>query len=149
MMTRVGLQVVIATMYATLFPSMLLIVAIPPILFTATQNIHSPLEQTTALLNKTLQLDGYMLLDRNESLTGYISVLENYKDGFRVMRCDHSLLGGEWTPPTTKPAPLVNEPIYAVFAMLEAVRLVEEGDQAEDNYEAARNALTMFGFVLS
>ena len=140
-MTRVGFQFILATMYATLFPSRLLIVAIPPILFSATQNVHSPLEQTTALLNRTLQLDGYMLLDRNESLTGYISVLENYKDGFRVMRCDHSLLGGEWTVST--PGARVAEPIYAVFAMLEAVRLVEANGEIELSPEIEKNALAM------
>jgi spermidine synthase len=145
-MTRVGLQFVLATFYALLYPSRLLIVAIPPIIFSATQNIHAPLAQTTELLNKTLQHDGYMLLDRNESLTGYISVLENYKDGFRVMRCDHSLLGGEWTHTvhTPDPAAKVAEPIYAVFAMLEAVRLVEASEGAQKSTESERNALAMY-----
>lgn len=88
-------------------------------------NPHLPLAHNTGLLNATLQSESYSLLARQESLTGYISVLDNVKDGFRVMRCDHSLLGGEWiNKPPGHPA-VLNEPIYSIFVMLEAVRLVE------------------------
>jgi hypothetical protein len=38
------------------------------------------------------------------------------------MRCDHSLLGGQWVHVNGR---RVSEPIYGVFVMLEAVRLVE------------------------
>ena len=43
------------------------------------------------------------------------------------MRCDHSILGGIWTelPPGVEQSAVVKEPIYSVFTMLEAVRLVE------------------------
>jgi hypothetical protein len=43
------------------------------------------------------------------------------------MRCDHSLLGGEWllTDERRKEGWVVDEPIYSVFEMLEAVRLIE------------------------
>lgn len=143
-MTRVGLQMTLATLYAMLFPSKLIIVAVPAIMFSATHNIHSPLEQTTAVMNRTLQEKGFMLHARNESLTGYLSVLENYKDGFRVMRCDHSLLGGEWTHTVSTPAARVAEPIYAVFAMLEAVRLVEPSTLAQSNAQLEKNALVMY-----
>lgn len=32
-----------------------------------------------------------------QSLTGQIVIAENLKDGYRFMRCDHSILGGRWT----------------------------------------------------
>ena len=86
---------------------------------------HLPLARNNASVNTILQDSGYSLVARQESLTGYISVLDSFKDGFRVMRCDHSLLGGEWTnKPEGHPAKL-NEPIYSIFVTLEAVRLVE------------------------
>ena len=68
---------------------------------------------------------------RRESVTGYVSVLDNTEAGYRVMRCDHSLLGGEWQKAPKGLEHLARggfkEPIYAVFVLLEAVRLVEPG----------------------
>ena len=122
--TRSGLQFVLATFYALLLPSKALMFAILPILHFASVNVHAPLERTTALLNSTLHTYNYSLVARQESLTGYISVLDSLTDNFRVMRCDHSLLGGEWTFPQ-KYSSRVKEPIYSVFTILEAVRLVE------------------------
>ena len=86
---------------------------------------HIPTAQNTVSVNGTLLDSNYALVARQESLSGYISVLDNLKDGFRVMRCDHSLLGGEWiNKPEGHPARF-NEPIYSIFVMLEAVRLLE------------------------
>ncbi|KAI9869700.1 MAG: hypothetical protein M1830_005204 [Pleopsidium flavum] len=130
--TRSGLQLVLATFYALLLPSRLTLLAIIPLLHSASFNVHVPLERPTALLNRTLHANDYSLIARQESLTGYISVLDNTRDGFRVMRCDHSLLGGEWLqqPKTTRSG--LREPIYAVFAMLEAVRLVQPFGQEQE-----------------
>lgn len=123
--TRLGLQVVISTFYAILVPSRFLLIAVLPLLHTLFFNVHSPLPYTTAVLNSTLHEHNYSLVARQESRTGYISVLDDIKGGFRVMRCDHSLLGGEWIPQRKMPTSHLNEPIYAIFAMLEAVRLVQ------------------------
>ena len=42
--------------------------------------------------------DGTMrVLHSEQSLTGQIVVAENIRDGYRFMRCDHSILGGRWT----------------------------------------------------
>jgi hypothetical protein len=124
--SRVGLQVFIAGLYGLALPTAILWPTVPALAFTMLANVHNPLQRTTDVLNNTLALHNYTLLERRESLTGYISVLENTKDEFRVMRCDHSLLGGEWTiSPPKGQNPRVNEPIFAIFAMLEAVRLVE------------------------
>src|SRR5271156_1058062 len=124
--SRVGLQVFIAGLYGLALPTAILWPTVPALAFTMLANVHNPLQRTTDVLNNTLALHNYTLLERRESLTGYISVLENTKDEFRVMRCDHSLLGGEWTtPPPKGQSPRVKEPIFAIFAMLEAVRLVE------------------------
>ncbi|MCJ1402806.1 hypothetical protein MMC11_006027 [Xylographa trunciseda] len=122
--TRSGLQFVAATFYALLVPSRAIVFAVLPILHSAFANVHVPLDYTTSVLNNTLHMHNYSLVARQESLTGYISVLDNLQDNFRVMRCDHSLLGGEWTFPS-KYESRVKEPIYSVFTLLEAVRLVE------------------------
>lgn len=59
------------------------------------------------------------------------------------MRCDHSLLGGEfWVDDQRREEGItVPEPIYAVFAMLEAVRLIEGSGQARPDDD--KNALVM------
>lgn len=83
-----------------------------------------------------------VLLARRESNTGYVSVVENEGAGWRALRCDHSLLGGEWVRLPGRSAEAaamarVPEPIYAVFVMLEAVRLVEvEGKRRDDEAQA-------------
>jgi hypothetical protein len=56
-------------------------------------------------------------------------VVESLDKGLRAMRCDHSLLGGEWS---RKEGQLATEPIYGVFVMLEAVRLVEREQAVAD-----------------
>lgn len=120
--TRVGLETLLAASYAVFAPSKYLALVIPALLHTAVFNTHALTPMATASLNSTMLSEGWMLLDRRESVTGYVSVLESLERGFRVMRCDHSLLGGEWVQFKGK---RVAEPIYGVFAMLEAVRLVD------------------------
>lgn len=82
----------------------------------------------TPALNETLAPWNHTLIARRESVTGYVSILDNFEAGYRVMRCDHSLLGGEWQAPPKGLEHLdrgvFKEPIYAVFVILEAVRLV-------------------------
>jgi hypothetical protein len=140
-MTRSGLQFVCATLYAGVAPSKRLIFVLPSILYSAIFNVHTPLPRNTALLNSTLfEQTSYRILAREESLTGYISVLENKKDGFLALRCDHSLLGGEWLPRGNGYGASVREPIYAIFVMLEAVRLFETDPVLEAAMPAAANA---------
>jgi hypothetical protein len=81
-----------------------------------------------------MMTDGWLFIERRESVTGYISVVQSIQQGFRVMRCDHSLLGGEWIDHRGGP---VSEPIYGVFAMLEAVRLAETQAPVADEDAAA------------
>lgn len=123
--TRVSLQFMTAAVYSLLLPRNYFWPAWPSLLFTPLGNIHTPLDYPTEILENTLALYNYTLLDRHESLTGYLSVLEDRNQGFRVMRADHSLLGGIWTNPPNQVKGIVHEPVYAVFTMLEAVRLVE------------------------
>ena len=123
--TRFGLQYVIAASYALLLRSRLSLLVCLLLLYPLSQNNHLPLEYTTAIVNQTLHSHGYSLVARQESLTGYISVLENLDQGFRAMRCDHSLLGGEWIDSHGLSRSELGEPIYSCFVMLEAVRLVE------------------------
>jgi hypothetical protein len=79
----------------------------------------------------------YTYLARQESITGMISVVENSKEGYRVLKCDHSLLGGLWTG--LKRTELAEkgvdeidrrsvdeaESVYTAFLVQEAVRLVQ------------------------
>lgn len=126
-LSRFGLLTIVTLCYAPLGRSRkgLVVVGGLAVLHLVLFNPHLPLVYNTSRLNASLQSEGYSLVARQESFTGYISVLENIKDHFRVMRCDHSLLGGEWTnKPVGHPA-ILNEPIYSIFIMLEAVRLVE------------------------
>lgn len=57
------------------------------------------------------------------------------KEGaFMALRCDHSILGGEWLQKAGGKGEKLGmrEPIYGVFVMLEAVRLVEREEKVED-----------------
>lgn len=147
--SRFGLQAIVSLSYAILERSYkrLALFGILPLLHLVSVNPHLPLKYNTAALNATLQARGFSLIDRQESLTGYISVLDNVKDGFRVMRCDHSLLGGEWiNKPEGHPA-VLNEPIYAIFLMLEAVRLVETVS-AGNTRDNVKNALIVWVQIL-
>ena len=134
--TRIGLELSLAAVAAVLAPSRLLLWAAPAALHAGLLNTHLPSPYATASLNATLAAGNWSLVDRRESLTGYISVLDDHDTGFRVMRCDHSLLGGEWTKLAR---PIVGEPVYSVFAQLEAVRLVEAPDRVPDDQAKALN----------
>ncbi len=129
----------LAAAYAALIPSKWLVLAIPSIIFSVTSNVHFA---GISGVNSAIEHEGYSLLARQEAYTGYISVLENQNDGFRVMRCDHSLLGGQWTKLAPGYRPEVEDPIYAIFAMLEAVRLVEP-DHGIPRVDADSKALVM------
>lgn len=136
MQTRMALELVLATTYSIMGRSQLLRYAVPGILHAAFYNTHLMTESATASLNSTLNANGWSLVDRWESNTGYISVLDSHANGYRVMRCDHSLLGGEWTKFGRK---IVAEPVYSVFTQLEAVRLVQVPGKVPDNEAHALN----------
>ncbi|KAK3316367.1 S-adenosyl-L-methionine-dependent methyltransferase [Apodospora peruviana] len=127
--TRVGIELALAASYALFAPSKYLVgMSSLMLLHTALFNTHVQTPMALSSLNVSLAKTGWAIIDRQESLTGYISVIESLDQGFRAMRCDHSLLGGEWVR-FQREGPLadnrVAEPIYGVFAMLEAVRLVK------------------------
>ncbi|KAI0102979.1 S-adenosyl-L-methionine-dependent methyltransferase [Nemania sp. FL0031] len=136
MQTRMALELVLAATYSIMGRSQLLRYAVPGILHAAFYNTHLMTESATASLNSTLNANGWSLLDRWESNTGYISVLDSHANGYRVMRCDHSLLGGEWTKFGRK---IVGEPVYSVFTQLEAIRLVQVPGKVPDNEAHALN----------
>jgi hypothetical protein len=135
--TRMGLEILLAGAYTVFAPSKWLVLALPALLHTAMWNTHVQTPTALTALNQTLLTHDWMILDRRESITGYISVMESLVQGFRVLRCDHSLLGGEWIRHRGKAS---TEPIYGVFAMLEAVRLVEVEHPVKDK---DANALVM------
>ena len=90
---------------------------------------------STIALDASLASQNWTLLSREWSNTGYMSVLENSEANYRVMRCDHSLLGGEWqlTPERRVQGWKIPESIYAAFHMLEAVRLMETEPAIQDS----------------
>ncbi|KAH7105885.1 S-adenosyl-L-methionine-dependent methyltransferase [Auriculariales sp. MPI-PUGE-AT-0066] len=66
------------------------------------------------------------LLASKSSVTGRIVVAEHLGMGFRYLRADHSLLGGQWIDmPTTRGE--TGDSIYTAFMLQEAARLVETG----------------------
>ncbi|KAI1291453.1 S-adenosyl-L-methionine-dependent methyltransferase [Xylaria venustula] len=136
MQTRMALELVLAATYSIMGRSQLLRYAVPGILHAAFYNTHLMTESATASLNSTLNANGWSLVDRWESNTGYISVLDSYANGYRVMRCDQSLLGGEWTKLGRN---IVAEPVYSVFTQLESIRLVEVPGKVPDNEARALN----------
>lgn len=122
--TRIGLQFLVMAFYALLLPSKALAWCTIFLFHILCLNDHSSLPWPTEMREKTLRNHQFSIVDRQESLTGYLSVLDSLKDGFRVMRCDHSLLGGEWDPHTKVSSLVLKEPVYSIFVILEAVRLV-------------------------
>ncbi|KAG8697062.1 hypothetical protein FRC08_006761 [Ceratobasidium sp. 394] len=66
------------------------------------------------------------VLARSDSTTGTVVIAENLVDNFRFMRCDHSLLGGVWTPGSRGRiySNGLGDSIYTTFVVQEAVRLV-------------------------
>ncbi|KAJ9645708.1 hypothetical protein H2201_003711 [Coniosporium apollinis] len=139
LLTRSGLNFLIAAGFAALSPSLLLLLAVPALYHTIAFNPHQFPDRTIPTLNSALQPHNFTLLARHESLTGYVSVLESTSSHFRVLRCDHSLLGGEWlvTPQRQKQGQRVPESIYQVFTMLEGVRLLETRDDKPDSEKSA------------
>lgn len=144
-LSRIGMQLVIAFIYVLALPDAIMWPIVPPLTSTIVFNVHNPLQRTTNVLNSTLQFHNFSLIDRQESITGYISVLDNTAAHYRVMRCDHSLLGGEWKIPLRKgrTPPRAQEPIYAIFAMLEAVRLAETDDGRTRRPDSESTALNI------
>lgn len=122
MLTPVHLQVVLATSYSLLLPSKFWL-ALPAISHTLYWNPHF----RPSLTGDLLHAHNWILVDRKWSNTGYISVLDSSDLQYRLLRADHSLLGGEWlltAERKEKEGWLVPEPVYAVFSILESVRLL-------------------------
>lgn len=151
LMTTFGLQVTIASLYAAVMPSYLswVLFILPAAYLFITADLNVPFVRAATRVNSTLHEVGYSLVERQESLTGYVSVLDNVELGFRAMRCDHSLLGGEWTRRPAHYNPRVSDPIYAVFTMLEAVRLVESDPESPRKEDKDSNALVMYETLIS
>lgn len=127
--TRIGFETLIGSISAMLSPSKMVLLALPAMLHTLMANPHYTSDSAFEKANATLYAtEKFTMLARHESLTGYVSVIENDADNaFRLLRCDHSLLGGEWlvTPTAASKGQTQQEPIFSVFVLLEAVRLVE------------------------
>lgn len=142
-LTRCGLPNLAGGIYALVSPSLWLLAAIPALLHTS---MYNTMCVTTPALGETLAAENYTLLARQESNTGYISVIEHSYKNFRVLRCDHSILGGIWEKPPPGFEYMdrgAKEPIYAIFVTMEAVRLVDPPPKNPNP-----KALAMYAFPL-
>ncbi|PFH62384.1 hypothetical protein XA68_13823 [Ophiocordyceps unilateralis] len=139
-LTRLGLELTLGALYSLFARSKLLLYVLPPLLHTLVVNTHFASPHATSSLVSSLLSDNWLLLERRESMTGYVSVLQSMEEGFRAMRCDHSLLGGDWINERGR---ALSEPIYGVFVMLEAVRLAERDSPPPD--EEARALVVGLG----
>lgn len=122
-LTPLHLQLLLALSYTLLLPQWTSLLALPAISHALLLNPHLSLPLT----NHSLAPYNYTLFARHWSPYSYISILLNTAESYTLLRSDHSLLGGEFhlTPHRqTTQSWHVSEPIYAVFSMLEAVRLV-------------------------
>jgi hypothetical protein len=147
--TRLGLQMLLASFSAFLSPSKILFFTAPAIIHTLWANPHHAGQAGFPMANSTLfATQNYTLLARHESITGYVSVLENTADNaFRLLRCDHSLLGGEWlvTPEAYSKGQRQRESIFAVFVLLEAVRLVEPINPSTPTLDDSQKSALVIG----
>lgn len=135
---RPYLMLLVSLVLMSLLPTRWLTWALIPTLHTILWNPHSTISLPTQRLNNLLVQQNFFLVARQESLTGYLSVLENVQHGYRLMRCDHSILGGNWIAgvgswPGGENSSIevgrLAEPVYAAFVMLEAIRLVRDQDK--------------------
>jgi hypothetical protein len=147
--TRVGLQLLLASVSAFLSPSKVIFLTAPALIHTFWANPHHAGISGFPMANSTLfATQNYTLLARHESITGYVSVIENHADNaFRLLRCDHSLLGGEWlvTPEAYSKGQRQRESIFAVFVLLEAVRLVEPINPSAPTLDDSKKSALVIG----
>ncbi|KAF8460306.1 S-adenosyl-L-methionine-dependent methyltransferase [Kalaharituber pfeilii] len=132
--TRCGLAHLAAGLYTLVSPLTALLLVIPGLIHSGYYNPGCTDAAAARYLNASVASANYTVLARSESITGYVSVMENSFLKYRVMRCDHSLLGGEWQIPPPGHEHLttfIKEPVYPVFVILEAVRLVRPGPAAK------------------
>lgn len=138
-LTRAWLYIGSGTLALSQTTPKIAVTALPAIWYNLQYNPHLQWNRTTNVLTTQLDTIKWKLLDRTESNTGYVSVLENTDPAFRILRCDHSLLGGEWivNDQMREEGVTGTEPIYAVFEMLEAVRLVNTENTKRDSEKKA------------
>ncbi|KAF3903655.1 hypothetical protein AA313_de0206331 [Arthrobotrys entomopaga] len=142
-LTRCGMEATVSIFAASLHRSVFLLAALPsffPVLYMDPRCAMGGRGLTK--LNQQLEPLNFTVLARQESNTGYISVLENQKAQYRFLRCDHSILGGVWLmhhpelAKKKKNPDHLREPIYAVFVMLEAIRLIDPPARERKNPNA-------------
>jgi len=110
-------------------PDWLMLATVIPIALMILNQPHVTTGVTPRLLARLPSEFTY--LDRRESITGMITVIENSELGYRVLKCDHSLLGGLWVGMKRKEGFTEEEAVdqadsvYSAFLLQEAIRLVQ------------------------
>ncbi|WVQ67650.1 uncharacterized protein L199_005853 [Kwoniella botswanensis] len=115
------------------FP-LLLLFRIPLLILALRQQVflRPSLNEPYLTANGTLRL-----ISSERSLTGQVVVAENLKDGYRFMRCDHSILGGRWIREVAdrqaKDGKRIEQgdSIFATFNLQEIAVLAHRSDPSE------------------
>ncbi|KAJ9123297.1 hypothetical protein QFC22_001495 [Naganishia vaughanmartiniae] len=76
---------------------------------------------------------GVRILNSTQSVTGTVVVGENLVEGYRFLRCDHSLLGGRWIKENERGATLYGDSIFSAFVLQEAGRLAWRNEDVDDD----------------
>ncbi|PRP87098.1 hypothetical protein PROFUN_04834 [Planoprotostelium fungivorum] len=72
-------------------------------------------------INKRRLSDRFIIVDQMESSTGIISIIDSKESHWRIMRCDHSMLGGLWIEEGLGE----DESVHRVFSQIESARLIQ------------------------
>ncbi|WWC89273.1 uncharacterized protein L201_004194 [Kwoniella dendrophila CBS 6074] len=115
------------------FP-LLLLLRIPLLILALRQQIflRPPLDKSYITSDGELKI-----ISSRKSLTGQIVVAENLKDGYRFLRCDHSILGGRWIREVNDNSIKggkrtdMGDSIFAVFNLQEIGVLAHRSDPSE------------------
>nr|XP_019011130.1 uncharacterized protein I206_04442 [Kwoniella pini CBS 10737]OCF49911.1 hypothetical protein I206_04442 [Kwoniella pini CBS 10737] len=117
------------------FP-LLLLIRIPFLVLALRQQIF--LRPPSTSLQPYITANGELrVISSEKSITGQIVVAENLKDGYRFLRCDHSILGGRWIrevedkSKSTGKRIDMGDSIFATFNLQEIVVLAHRSDPSE------------------
>ncbi|KAJ2082932.1 hypothetical protein H4R24_001202 [Coemansia sp. RSA 988] len=101
-------------------------------LFALTTLFTDPTCTNSLSARSSIDMPTFHTLFRNESITGWVTVVDETKRDMRLMRSGHSLIGGHWKS--------TEESIFGIFYFADAVRLVQG---RKSNPEDKRRRMTM------
>ncbi|OXB39897.1 hypothetical protein J007_00319 [Cryptococcus neoformans] len=114
-------------------PSFILFLRLPLLVLALRQQIflRPPGQKTDPYVTAHGEL---RVLSSEQSFTGRVVVGDNLKDGYRFLRCDHSILGGRWfreRENNGEKTVELGDSIFAVFNLQEVMTLAHRSDENE------------------